>query len=228
MPINAAALKRELQVFAQENLSPEAQRQFFAESAAEIEAETVAEWRRLFGRDPAYERVVDGTPGAPISEAKKVVILRLTPVAAAAQYAWNLLKQHAKVRRDPPGEINGFPPGRYRGAFEIELNGKVVTSINLDVSSPNDVYILTNTLPYARILESSGDNIGAPLPVSRGGLLESVAASTKAEFGNSVAVIFNWLEFPGAGPKGPASRRKAKSQRATDDRFPAIIIRALR
>lgn len=229
MGLNLQAFERQIDVFRDENLSREGQLRLFREAAEDTKRRAIEEWTQAFGALPAFEQIVDGVKSAPIDEAERVVVLRVTPLGVVAQFAWNLLKKFSKVRTDPPGMINGFPPGRYRNSFEIEVNGVRQEFVDLRELGANDQIVITSLVPYARVLEAGGDNKakGSGLP-GTGGLLQSVAAATKREFGKTAAVGFAWFPFPGEGPQGPASRRRTDTQKATDDRFPVIVISAFR
>ena len=225
--VNLRAVTETIAVIKRDHLSEEGQNELFRQVARDTKEGALDEWRRAFGKVPAFQQIVDGSFTEPISQAENSVILQVAPIGVVAQFVWNLLKQNAKVRTDPPGLISGFPPGRYKNSFELEINGRpVANEFNLGDVDPADVIVIASLVPYARVLEQNADNkaAGATLP-GTGGLLQSVAAATERQFGKTVFVKFIYELFPGAGPEGPASRRRTDTQKATDDRFPAIVIR---
>lgn len=183
------------------DLSPAAQKRAAAGFARERLAEAIRTNRQATGREPEYERIVDGRTGAPLESVGLPgrIIFRfdggLEPV-----FSWigDMLVQHSPVVSGEYQRSHKF----YAGGREIDPGGEV---------PPADEYVFISVAPYARRLEKHYEPAG---------FYEAIAATARQRFGDIASIRFTFRSPAEFGlPSSPASRRAAR-----DSRVPAIII----
>jgi hypothetical protein len=217
MVSNLSDFIRQQEVFEKDNLSKEGQREQFQESVRDFQNEVVfREWRNAFGRIPGHDRYIDGNLREPIKEADFSGRWELSLKIQAARRAYELVKQFAKVRTEPPGLINGHGPGRLKRSVTMEINSAPATLAALENSSPSDEILIYLNIPYAGVGERAGWNrVEGGIPrVTKGrgrriggrGLLASVSAIVTREFkSQGVEALFTYLNIPSTGiPDGRA------------------------
>jgi hypothetical protein len=139
MPSNAAAVARNIRLWADRNLSPAALSALLASSAIKARDAAIASGEA----SSRYETYVDGQFGASETTVRPDGLIRyvFSTFGPATEFALGYC-----VNRSPPGT------GAFRRAWMVLVNGTKYSGDLADIPRDAEV-IITNPLPYARKVE---------------------------------------------------------------------------
>lgn len=142
-----------------------------------------------------------------------IVAQRRNEMNEVVQFALKTLRENSPVGsgRDPH-------PGLYRDSHTLFINGDDVK----DLSSwqPGDEIEISNSVPYARILEVGDSRHRIPHHT-----YELTEQAVQRKYGDIVRVEFTYMPIRFAQSGGPVSRRRRGANRL--DRQPTLIIKGL-
>lgn len=172
--------------------------------------------RRVLGRVPEHEQIVNGRRGASLESAhpdRGTIIFRFDLVSDVI--AWIM---QALVDRSPVGPAGGA--GTYREAHRLFADGREV-DLGGEVP-PAEEYSFTNYLSYSRRLEIGKTKAGRDFLVSvPNRIYERTAKDARARFGNLAKVGFTYRGVVGGGYVGGRAGNKSKM------RFPTITVQPI-
>ncbi|WP_038196811.1 hypothetical protein [Ancylobacter sp. FA202] len=207
------------------DLAPETQKRAVADFARQRLAEGLQTNRQATGREPTYEQIVDGRPGATLESVNlpgRIIFRFDGGLGRVFEWIGEALVQHSPHITGEYMKSHRF----FAGGREIEPGAEVPRA---------DEYVFLSEAPYARRLEKHYEPAG---------IYEAVAALARRQFGDIAAIKFSFRSLQEFGiqpyiPTGtgtvrlrgrkgrfvatPSERREARGQeRAT--RVPAIVI----
>lgn len=192
MAQSLAAFRRELDVFVDQALGPEGQREIFVAVAREALAEFEAQWRSALAKEPEFERFVDGRLGADLASVRAdgVIAERVRPIGPIVDRALELFEIFTKI-------VTGESKSRIF-AFVNDMQ----TPLGSAEARPGDQVAITMLADWDWKGEVRGFNDKDTSGFSNG-LFESVAAILKKEFsGAQTPIRFTGRNF--AGRRRPA------------------------
>lgn len=217
------AIDRDIAVFLDEDLSPEAQGRLFAEAAREARDEALRTNRAALGRETAYTTFVDGRVGASEDAAK---------LPGTIAYEFDVGTDMLAEIGDLLVKASPARSGRYARSFKIFVDGaEKPTGAPLPEDAEEVLFL--NVQPYARKIER-GQSDQAP-----DGVFQAVAAIAMSRFGNFASVKFTYRSLQESGVVSyiPAPRvrgskgrfvsgpRSEARTRERETRTPALLIR---
>lgn len=173
------ALRKEVEAFIADNLSPDGRRDLFIAIAGEQIAAFEDGWRGALATPPDFEHFVDGRPSGNPFEVKMpggFVSERVVAATPVVMRAVALLDQMTKV-----------VTGDYKSRTRIFRNDVAIASAGGIAFSDDDLIVIGNLSPFARKAEQEGFNKASG---AGDGLFETVAAILGREFQSSPVPIY--------------------------------------
>ena len=229
---------RQIEVFINRHLNPEAAALAFADHAR-------AELEGMIGRREVpdrYTRFVDGREGVPERQVKPggTIAYSFTYNAEIAVFALAFLFHRAPQRRNPARSRSGPGPGSrrypkpYRESFWVSINGRFIAPGQFDPervpSGPLEI-IIGNMQPYGRKVSTQMVGNRALQFETKEYLFYDAAKAVNARFGNVVtADDVADIDFPGKPKLERAQTVRGASHRikryaGTYVESPALIIK---
>jgi hypothetical protein len=187
--------------------------------------EAKAQNRSILGRVPPFTVTVDGREGAPLES--------VNPdggsVVVEFELVGDVLSWIAQTLLDRSPVVSGD----YRKGHTLFADGVEVDP--LGVIPPADVYLFTNSVPYARKIEIGETEKGQPFVIQvPNRIYERTAADAKAKYGNIASIKFTyqalnggavgaWASTPGAIAHARRNGRRTKIHEWLTNQ-PAIIV----
>ncbi len=186
-----------------------------AEYAREQLAEGEAQNVEVLGRAVPYTTTGDGAEGASEDRVKPdgEIVYEFELVTEAVEWVRAQLIAHS-----PIGSGNDKHPGLYSQSHALFADGdQVDAGAEVPIASE---YVFVNLTAYARAIER-GESSQAP-----SGVYQGVAAMAAAQFGNSVAVSFEYRAPENGALLSYAQTRtkRASAARERDLRVPAVVL----
>lgn len=195
-----SVFSRELKLYVDAALSPEARKALIADAAAEALSDAQAQNRDMLGIVPGHEQIVDRVRGAPfaaVNPDRGVIVIEFDIRLDVFAYIGKLLVENSPVLT-----------GDYQDSHQLYADGVPVSKF--DPAMQADEWVFLSTVPYARKIER-GQSDQAP-----DGVYQAVAAMASRRFGNIASVKFTFRSLSnGRGKEGQG------------DRQPAILVRLL-
>lgn len=173
---------------------------------------------KVMNADPkpvTFNRFVDGKLGATEEQVKfgGFVLYRYPRLEIVAQFALETLQRISPVGV-PPDDKH---PGLYRDSHTILVNG--VQSTDFSKWQPGEEIIITNLVPYARVIELGKMKMRVP---GTEAVYQQTEKIVKRQYGNLADIRYTFRGFAG----GALLQGKAHGQ--SDNRYPALVIREKR
>lgn len=175
-------------------------------------------------RPTSFTRYVDGAAGAEEEAVKPngVILYDYPRLPVVVEFALEQLRQFSPILT-----------GRYRDSHTIYLNGSPVTS--MAGWTATDEVVITNTLPYARVIEMGKMKMRVD---GTSQVYEQAVSATNRRYGNLAKALFTYrgvvagaainpAGIPLRTKRGPGGRYAANGgaspHNVSENRFPAIV-----
>ena len=171
-----SALRQQLQVFVEKELSPAAMARKLAQVADEGAARLIAEGRA----SPRFQRFVNGSPGTPVDRALPdagYIVHEFTFIGEAVVFAVEYLQERLPAK-----------DGKLRNSLTVSVEGRPIRLSSLDPEKipPDATILIYANQPYSR--KADVQLIGKqPLRFNKpAGSFADAAAAVRSRFGNTL------------------------------------------
>lgn len=205
------AIRQQVKVFIDQNLSPQARARQLAVKAKE----GLAELQNSGRASRTYHKFVDGRANAPEESVKPggVILYEFAYVGEAVVFALGFLRRRAPIRS-----------GRFRDAFIVAVDGRPIRWSEFNPRAvPADAEVMIyNPLPFARKVDVQIANGRAVRFSAPPNLFEDAGRAVRQQFGGAVkARRLYSITFPGQYVLKRGDKRGSRVQ------SPALVLSAI-
>lgn len=197
----ATAFRRTVELFINQNLTPEAQ----SAALAKVAREGLAELQRTGEASTVFRRYVDGKEGAAEESVKPdgVIVYAFDHLATIITFALSFLLDRAPPASVAPVSPAHGKPTHYRDGFALGLGGRMVAAKDwnpdaFDADGAGAEILIFNRVAYGRRLDVQADG-GKRLKFTvPAGIWDDAAKEINRRFGGIVTATRQYdIDYPG-------------------------------